>query len=72
MLNYTIDDFTLSGNLFYFKDNGEILHQTPLKELFNLKYDDEFDNPPSQENWMLQTNWKFNQMCYSQQTFNDP
>ena len=70
LLNYTVDDFTPSGNLCYFKDNGEILHQTPLQELFNLRwyiqhlidetgYDDvEFDIPLSEENWMLQTNWK--------------
>ena len=72
LLNYTIDDFSPSGNLCYFKENGEILHQTPLQELFNLRLyiqhiidesqsdddDDEFDNPLSEENWMLETNWK--------------
>ena len=71
--NYTIDDFTPSGNLCYFKDNGEILHKKPLQELFNLRWyiqhlldesqsdddDNELDNPLSEENWMLQTNWKF-------------
>ena len=37
LLNYTSDAFTPSGNLCYFKDNDEILHQTPLQELFNLR-----------------------------------
>ena len=32
ILNYTIDDFTTSGNLSYINDNGEILHLTPLKK----------------------------------------
>ena len=68
LLNYTIDVFAPSGNLCYFKENGEILHQTPLQELFNLRWykqhlidtsEDEFENPLSEENWMLQTNWKF-------------
>ena len=35
LLNLTVDDFTLSGNLCYSNDNGEILHQTPLQELLN-------------------------------------
>ena len=60
-MNYTIDDFTPSGNLCYFKENGEILHQTPLQELFNLRWyiqhlidenDDECNNPLNEENWM--------------------
>ena len=38
LLNYGIDDFTASGNLCYSKDNGEILHQTPLQELFKLRW----------------------------------
>ena len=38
LLNYTIDDFTPSGNLCYINENGEILHQTPLQELFNLRW----------------------------------
>ena len=73
LLNYIGDDFTPTGNLCYFKDNGEILHQTPLQELINLRWyiqhhidesesdddEDEFDNLLSKENWMLQTNWKF-------------
>ena len=71
LLNYTVDDFTPSGNLCYYKDNGEALHQTPLQELFNLRwysqhltyesgydYDDDYFSL-SEENWMLQTNWKF-------------
>ena len=68
LLNYTIDDFIPSHNLCYINENGEILHQTPLQEVFNLRWyiqhlidesDDEIENPVSQENWMLQTNWKF-------------
>ena len=69
LLNYTIDDFTPSSNLCYFKENGEILDQTPLQELFNLRwyiqhlidqnesYNDA-ENPLSEQNWMNQTNWK--------------
>ena len=48
-------------------------NQTPLQELFNLRWhiqhlidesqsdddDDGFDNPLSEDNWMLQANWKF-------------
>ena len=73
LLNYTtpIDDFTPSGNLCYNNEIGEILYQTPMKELFNLrwyiqhlidqneKHDNEDENPHSEQNWMLQTNWKF-------------
>ena len=49
-------------------EHGEILHQTPLKEVFNLSLyiqhlmdenEDESKNPLSEENWMKQTNWKF-------------
>ena len=60
------------GNLCYSSDNGEWSHQTPLQELYNLRWsihhligerqsddDDEFDNPLSEDSWMLQTNWKF-------------
>ena len=36
ILNCTTDDFTPSGNLSYINQNVEILHQTPLHELFNL------------------------------------
>ena len=67
ILNYTIDDFTPSGNLCYMNKHGEILHQTPLKEVFNIRWyihlmdenEDEAQNPLSHENWMKQTNWKF-------------
>ena len=38
ILNYTIDAFTPSGNLSYLNEHGETLHQTPLKELFNLRW----------------------------------
>ena len=37
ILNYTIDDFTPSGNLSYMNHHGEILHHTPLREDFNHK-----------------------------------
>ena len=64
ILKYTIDDFTPSGNLCYINQNGEILHLTPMSELFNLRWYiqhlmDENDNPLSEQNWMKQTNWKF-------------
>ena len=68
ILNYTINDFTPSGNLCYMKKHGEILHQTPLKEVFNLRWyiqhlmdedEDEAENPLNHENWIKQTNWKF-------------
>ena len=46
--------------------HGEILHQTPLKEVFNLRWyiqhlmdENEAQNPLSHQNWMKQTNWKF-------------
>ena len=67
-MNYTIDDFTPSGNLSYINEDGEILHQTLLKEVFNLRWyiqhlmdqsEDEDENPLNHENWMKQTNWKF-------------
>ena len=68
ILNYTIDDFTPSGNLSYLNEHGEILHQTPLKEVFNLRWyiqhlmdenEDGAENPLSEENCIKQTNWKF-------------
>ena len=68
ILNYTIDDFTLSGNLSYMNQHGEILHHTPLREVFNLRYyiqhlmdesEDETQDPLSEENWIKQNNWKF-------------
>ena len=68
IIEYTIDDFTPSGNLCYINENGEIFHQTPLQELFNLRWyiqhvidesEGEFENHLSEENWMEQTNWKF-------------
>ena len=48
--------------------HGEILHHTPLRELFNLRCyiqhlmdqtEDEDQNPLSYQNWMKQNNWKF-------------
>ena len=68
ILNYTIDDFTPSGNLSYMNQHGEILHHTPLREVFNLRCyiqhlmdqtEDEDENPLSYQNWMKQNNWKF-------------
>ena len=68
LLNYTIDDFTPTGNLRYLNQHGEILHQTPLKEILNLRWyiqhlmdenENEDENPLNHENWMKQTNWKF-------------
>ena len=68
ILNYTIDDFTSSGNLSYMNQHDEILHHTPLREVFNLRCyiqhlmdesEDQHENPLSEENWMKQNNWKF-------------
>ena len=68
ILNYTIDDFTPSGNLSYMYQHGDILHHTPLREVFNLRCniqhlmdqsEHETQNPLSEENWMKQNNWKF-------------
>ena len=68
ILNYTIDDFTPSGNLSYMNQHHDILHHTPLREVFNLRCyiqhlmdetEDEHENPLSHENWMKQNNWKF-------------
>ena len=68
ILNYTIDDFTPSGNLSYMNQHGEILHHTPLREVLNLRCyiqhlmdesQDETQNPLSEENWMKQNNWEF-------------
>ena len=48
--------------------HGDILHHTPLREVFNLRCyiqhlmdqsEDETQNPLSGENWMKQNNWKF-------------
>ena len=48
--------------------HGDILHHTPLREVFNLRCyiqhlmdesEDETQNPLSEENWMKQNNWKF-------------
>ena len=68
VLNYTIDDFTPSGNLSYINEHGDILHQTPMHEVFNLRWyiqhlidqnENEAENPLSEQNWMKQTHWKF-------------
>ena len=68
ILNFTLDDLTSPGNLSYINEHGEILHQTPLKEVFNLRcciqplMDEnvyEAENPCSHEKWVKQTNWKF-------------
>ena len=59
IMNYTIDDFTPSGNLSYMNHHGEILHFTTLKEVFNLRCyiqhlmdetEDEDENPLNYEN----------------------
>ena len=59
ILNYTIDDFTPSGNLCYMNEHGDILPYTPMKKIFNLKWyiqylidesEDEYQNPLSEEN----------------------
>ena len=48
--------------------HGDILHHTPLREVFNLRCyiqhlmdesEDETQNPLSEETWMKQNNWKF-------------
>ena len=68
ILNYTIEDFTPSGNLSYINEHADILHQTPMHEAFHLRWYtqhlidqnvNESENPLSKENWMKQTNWKF-------------
>ena len=68
ILNYTIDDFTPSGNLCYMNEHGDILPYTPMKKIFNLRWyiqhlmdesEDEAQNPLSEENWMKQNNCKF-------------
>ena len=38
ILNYIIDDFTPSGNLSSINEYGEMLHQTPMHEVFNLRW----------------------------------
>ena len=66
LLNYTMDDFTPSGNLSYINENGDIIHQTPMHEVFNLRWyigvqhlmdenEDENENPLTEQNWMKQT-----------------
>ena len=68
ILNYTIDYFTPSANLSYMNRHGDILHHTPLRDVFNLRCyiqhlmdesEDETQNPLSDENWMKQNNLKF-------------
>ena len=68
ILNYTIDDFTPSGNFCYMNEHGDILPYTPMKKIFNLKWyiqylidesKDEDQNPLSEKNWMKQNNCKF-------------
>ena len=66
ILNYTIDDYTPCGNLSYINEHGDILYQTPIYEVFNLrcyiqqhlmdKIKNEAKNPLSEENWIKQTN----------------
>ena len=51
----------------YINEHGDILHQTPMHEVFNLRWyiqylidqnKNEAENPLSEQNWMDQTNWK--------------
>ena len=67
-MNYTIDDFTQSGNLCYINVHGDILPYTPMKKIFNLKWyiqylidesEDEDQYTLSEENRMKQNNYKF-------------
>ena len=67
-MNYTIDDFTPYGSLSHINQHGDMLHQTPMYEFFNLRWyiqhlidqhETEAENPLSEQNWMKQTNWKF-------------
>ena len=60
------------GNLSYLNGHGGILNQTPLKEVFNLRWyiqhlmdqnENEAENPLSEQNWMKQT--KIHQICHS-------
>ena len=74
MLNYTDDDFTLTGNICYINENGEKLDQATMQQLYNLRWyiqhlideneyqyddDDEWTNPLSESNWIYQTNKTF-------------
>ena len=68
ILNYTIDDFTPSGNLCYMNEHADILPYTPMKKIFTLRWyiqhlmdesEGETQNPLSEENWMKQNNRKF-------------
>ena len=68
ILNYSIDDFTPSGNLCYMNEHGDILPYTPMKKIFTLRWyiqhlmdesEGETQNPLSEENWMKQNNCKF-------------
>ena len=38
IFNYIIDDFTPFGNLSSINEYGEMLHQTPMHEVFNLRW----------------------------------
>ena len=71
LLNYTVDDFTPTGNLCYSNDNGEKLHLIPMQELNDLRWfiqhlidenendNDLWTNPLFESNWIFQTNKKF-------------
>ena len=68
ILNYTIDDFTPSGNMCYMNEHGDILPYTPMKKIFNLRWyiqhlmdesENQDQNPLSEEIWMKQNNCKF-------------
>ena len=74
LLNNTIDDFTPSASLCSINENGELLHQTPLHELFNLRWyiqhlidesGDEFEHSLSEEIWMKPTTGKSLSMLFT-------
>ena len=70
LLKYTDEDFTPTGNLCHFNENGEKLQRKLMKEFYNLRChiqhlideneyqydDDEWTNPLSESNWIYQTN----------------
>ena len=75
LLKFSIDDFTPSGNLCHYKENADVevklFPVTPMIDIFSLRWyiqhlmdetdvdDNEFENPVSQDNWMLQIRKKY-------------
>ena len=79
-LNHTIDDFTSSGNLSYINKNPDILHQTPMHEVLNLRWyiqhlmdenEDEPENPLSEQKFDKTIKLEIHQLCYSSSAFYD-